>query len=120
MKFSGTCFRYGLPCHGRALRRLYKVPCRALSCFATLVPRQAALPPFGARGNSRDPGFPGVPGGARHAGEAVYETSFIEHWLSRLIFFEAPWWVFVAAYTAFAGFVLLLWKRVPPRRRRRE
>lgn len=53
----------------------------------------------------------------RHAGEAVYQTSFIEHWLSRLIFFEAPWWVFVAAYTAFAGFVLLLWRRVPPTRR---
>lgn len=52
----------------------------------------------------------------RRAGEAVYETSFIEHWLSRLIFFEAPWWVFVAAYTVFAGFVLLLWWWVPPRR----
>ena len=52
----------------------------------------------------------------RQAGETVYETSFIEHWLSRLIFFEAPWWVFVAAYTVFAGFVLLLWWQVPPRR----
>ncbi len=52
----------------------------------------------------------------RHAGEAVYRESFIEHWLSRLIFFEAPWWLFVAAYTGFAAFVLLLWRIVPPRR----
>lgn len=51
------------------------------------------------------------------AGEAVYAESFVEHWLSELIFFDAPWWIFVAAYTAFAAFVLLLWKRVPPRRR---
>lgn len=52
----------------------------------------------------------------RRAGEAVYAESFIEHWLSRLIFFEAPWWIFVAGYTGFAVFVLLLWKWVPPRR----
>lgn len=51
------------------------------------------------------------------AGEATHDGSFIEHWLSRLIFFEAPWWVFVAAYTVFAGLVLLLWWLVPPRRR---
>lgn len=53
----------------------------------------------------------------RRAGEAAYGGSFIEHWLSRLIFFEAPWWSFVAAYTGFALFVLLLWRWVPPRRR---
>ena len=58
----------------------------------------------------------------RHAGEAVYRESFIEHWLSRLIFFEAPWWMFVAAYSGFAAFMLLLWRAVPPQRRagRRE
>ena len=52
----------------------------------------------------------------RRAGETTHAGSFIEHWLSRLIFFEAPWWVFVAAYTAFAMLVLLLWRVVPPRR----
>ena len=51
------------------------------------------------------------------AGQAVYQASFIEHWLSRLIFFAAPWWVFVAAYTAFAALVVVLWWRVPPRKR---
>jgi len=52
----------------------------------------------------------------RRAGHAVYAESFIEHWLSRLIFFEAPWWLFVAAYTAFGVLVLLTWRWVPPRR----
>jgi len=54
----------------------------------------------------------------RRAGQAVYARSFIEHWLSRLIFFEAPWWAFVAAYSAFAALVLVLWFAVPPRRAR--
>lgn len=53
----------------------------------------------------------------RRAGEVVYRESFIEHWLSRLIFFEAPWWIFVAAYTGFAAFVLLMWGAVRPQRR---
>jgi hypothetical protein len=53
----------------------------------------------------------------RRAGEAVYRESFIEYWLSRLIFFEAPWWIFVAAYSGFALLVVLLWWVVPPQRR---
>ena len=53
----------------------------------------------------------------QRAGQATYGGSFIEHWLGRLIFFDAPWWAFVAAYTAFAGLVLLAWVRVRPRRR---
>lgn len=52
----------------------------------------------------------------RHAGEAAYGGSFIEHWLSRLIFFEAPWWLFAAGYTAFAALVAGCWFAVPPRR----
>lgn len=52
----------------------------------------------------------------RRAGQVVHDQSFIEHWLSRLIFFEAPWWAFVAAYTGFAMLVLVAWVTVPPRR----
>ena len=51
------------------------------------------------------------------AGQATYGESFMEHWLSRLIFFDAPWWIFVAAYTAFAALVAACWWRVPPRPR---
>lgn len=50
------------------------------------------------------------------AGSGAYETSFIEHWLQRLIYFQAPFWVFTVAYTAFAVLVLWAWWRFPPRR----
>lgn len=50
----------------------------------------------------------------RLAGQGSYTQSFIEHWLSRLLYWEAPWWVFVAAYTAFAALVALAWWWVRP------
>ena len=52
------------------------------------------------------------------AGQAAYETSFIEHWLSRLLFYEAPPWAFTAAYTLFGLVVAAVWWRFPPRLRR--
>jgi hypothetical protein len=54
----------------------------------------------------------------RHAGQVVYEESFIEYWLSRVLYVEAPWPVFVAAYTLFALMVLLAWWWVPPASRK--
>lgn len=52
---------------------------------------------------------------AGQGGQTVYSESFIEHWLSRLIFFTAPEWVFMAAYTVFGALVLLTWWWIPPR-----
>ncbi len=52
------------------------------------------------------------------AGQSAYAESFIEHWLSRLLFVEAPWWMFVAAYSAFFALVVFSWWRWPPQRRR--
>ncbi len=50
------------------------------------------------------------------AGEALrYEVSFIQHWLERLMYFQAPLWVFAVLYTAFGGVVALAWWRYPPR-----
>lgn len=54
----------------------------------------------------------------RAAGQGSYGESFIEHWLSRLLYWNAPWWVFVAAYTGFAVLVALAWWWVRPQRRR--
>jgi hypothetical protein len=52
------------------------------------------------------------------AGQGVHGgQGFIEHWLHRLLFFEAPPWVFVLAYTAFGALVLWSWLRWPPRPR---
>jgi len=50
------------------------------------------------------------------AGASAYDTSFVEHWVQRLLYYQAPAWVFVVAYTAFAALVLLAWWRFPPRR----
>jgi polyferredoxin len=51
----------------------------------------------------------------RRAGQSAYGESFIEHWLSRLLYWELPAWVFVVVYTAFAALVALAWWRVRPR-----
>lgn len=50
------------------------------------------------------------------AGEAGYSGSFITHWLHRLIFFDAPPWVFTAAYSAFGALVVATWFWGRPRR----
>lgn len=49
-------------------------------------------------------------------GQATYSESFIQHWLSRLIFFDAPWWLFVTAYSLFFALVAVAWWWVRPRR----
>ncbi len=52
------------------------------------------------------------------ARESVYQGSFIEHWVQRLLFYEGPAWVFVLAYSLFGALVAWLWHRFPPRRLR--
>lgn len=49
------------------------------------------------------------------AGEPSYGGGFIEHWLQHLLFYSAPAWVFVAAYTLFGLAVLATWWYFPPR-----
>lgn len=49
---------------------------------------------------------------------STYSRSFIEHWVQRLLYYEAPPWVFVLAYSLFGLLVLALWWRFPPVRRR--
>ena len=49
------------------------------------------------------------------AGASVYTGSFIAHWLEALLYYRAPEWVFVAAYTAFGLLVGISWFWVRPR-----
>lgn len=49
------------------------------------------------------------------AGQDAYAGSFIQHWLSRLVFIDLPWWIFVAGYTALALLLVACWWRWPPR-----
>jgi polyferredoxin len=53
----------------------------------------------------------------RQAGEAAYSTSFIEHWLQRALYYEAPLWVFTLIYTLFGMLVAYAWWYFPPKRR---
>jgi hypothetical protein len=48
------------------------------------------------------------------AGAATYSASFIEHWLQRLLYYEAPSWVFVLGYSIFGALVLATWWYFPP------
>ena len=49
-------------------------------------------------------------------GQATYDSSFIAYWLGRLIYYEAPPWVFVVIYTLFAALVVATLFWVKPRR----
>lgn len=43
--------------------------------------------------------------------------SFVGRWVRRLLYYEAPPWVFTAAYVAWAAATLLTLRLVPPRRK---
>ncbi len=50
------------------------------------------------------------------AGDATYSGAFVAHWVERLLYFDAPWWVFVAGYSVFGVAVAAAWFIVPPHR----
>jgi hypothetical protein len=45
---------------------------------------------------------------------------FIERWVDGVLFYDAPTWVFTAAYVAFAALVAITWVAVPPTRGTRK
>lgn len=50
------------------------------------------------------------------AGEASYAPSgFIAHWVQRILFWDAPGWVFTTLYTLFGALVTASWAWVRPR-----
>ncbi|MET0168339.1 MAG: DUF2784 domain-containing protein [Vicinamibacterales bacterium] len=49
----------------------------------------------------------------------TYAGTFIEHWLQRILYYEAPAWVFTLGYTIFALIVVATWWYFPPRSTRR-
>lgn len=50
----------------------------------------------------------------RQAGQPAYERSFAAHWVHRLLYHDAPMWVFALLYTLFGLLVLWAWRRYPP------
>jgi hypothetical protein len=51
------------------------------------------------------------------AGSVQYDGSFIQYWLERFLYYEAPGWVFVVAYTGFGLLVILTWVGFPPQKK---
>jgi polyferredoxin len=45
---------------------------------------------------------------------STYSGSFIEHWLQRVLYYDAPSWVFTLAYSLFALLVAASWWAFPP------
>ena len=48
------------------------------------------------------------------AGQAGYEQGFIATWLDRLLYYDAPLWVFVVAYALFTALVAWTYWKYPP------
>ena len=49
------------------------------------------------------------------AGDSIYGGSFVAHWLHKLLFYQAPPWVFVVCYTLFGLAVVVSWIKFRPR-----
>lgn len=49
------------------------------------------------------------------AGQTAYQADFVQHWVHRVMFFQAPSWVFSAIYTVFGLCVLATFVLGPPR-----
>lgn len=48
------------------------------------------------------------------AGEQPYQGTFVAAWVGRLVYYDAPLWVFTAAYSLFFALVLITWIWVRP------
>lgn len=48
------------------------------------------------------------------AGEQPYQGTFVATWVGRLVYYDAPLWVFTAAYSLFFALVLSTWIWVRP------
>jgi hypothetical protein len=49
------------------------------------------------------------------AGDAVYPGAFVAHWVQRILYYDAPAWVFALLYTAFGALVVASWIWIRPR-----
>ena len=55
----------------------------------------------------------------RAAGQSAYDNSFIQYWLSQLIYYQGPLWLFNLGYGLLFLLVLISWWRWPPQFHRR-
>ena len=43
-----------------------------------------------------------------------YSGTFVEHWIGKLVYYDAPQWIFTVAYSLFGALVLFTWTWVRP------
>jgi hypothetical protein len=48
------------------------------------------------------------------AGAEQYNINFMEYWLQRLLFYDAPPWAFIVGYSVFCMLVIATWWYFPP------
>lgn len=53
------------------------------------------------------------------AGASTYGGGFVEYWLQRVLYYDAPAWVFTLGYSLFGLLVAASWWYFPPHRRGR-
>ncbi len=51
----------------------------------------------------------------KQGGETVYDGSFISYWMTELLYYDWPSWVFTLLYSAFGLLVVTTWVWVRPR-----
>ena len=56
----------------------------------------------------------------QQAGELIYDVSFLQYWLQRLLYYDFPLWVFAIAYTLFGLAVLATWFCLPPKQKKKH
>jgi hypothetical protein len=54
------------------------------------------------------------------SGATTYGGGFIEHWFQRVLYYEAPPWVFVLGYSLFGLLVVATWLCFPPTSKHRS
>lgn len=54
------------------------------------------------------------------SGMRTYSGSFIAYWLGRLMYYEAPAWIFTLVYSLFGLLVAATWWRFPPAIKRKK
>ncbi|WP_088329000.1 DUF2784 domain-containing protein [Lacimicrobium sp. SS2-24] len=55
----------------------------------------------------------------QQARDVTYDGAFIAHWVSELLYYQAPTWVFTLAYTLFGLLVMLSWYWIRPDQKKR-
>lgn len=51
----------------------------------------------------------------QQAGQEAYTQGFIATWLQKLLYYDAPLWVFIVLYAAFSALVAWTYWRYPPK-----